>query len=448
MIGSVLILASFVAAQSGYDYWPSVSCNKQGTAFDSVWLANAGTSSAKILFQRNTNGTAPSDADGIQLPPYTLAGSTSSSLVQTTYIAPASVDTDDTSSTNPNCAAVWTTTYNFPSPNPSISIPICSVNGYASFPVGYYNGKLVQQGSEACVAVSRQLATYQGSSVMVVAVAFQQGETNVYGQIFLVSPSNGAVVTQSNVVQLSSKPSGQQLALGGIAGDDYGNFVVAYVRQNAVEQQPPNPNLYPSVLVVGFNYSTLFNSPPTLGFNEYQVVQLGTSNQPYSWCRVACYHGTAANNGGFVVAYSGPAITAMRYTTNWSSSPTLAAKVTYTGQQTFLPSSESQTAWWSIACQRDQPGNYVLNWASTASSTGENSYQLNSLYAKVVGDAGGAVYFLTDYEGNEYPPPPAAGTPCVALGDSSWGSKYQFDYCYFINAFSQLGSIRAVWGAF
>jgi hypothetical protein len=447
MISSVLLLASLVTMQTNHgDYWPSVSCNKQGTAFDSVWQTNTDTNAAGIYYQRNTNGTAPSDSNGTPLPPYSMPGSTSSLLPPTYYIAPAGVDTDDSSSSNPNFAAVWIVTYNFPSPAPSITIPICSVNGHASFPVGYYNGSLIQQGAEACVAVSRQLTTYGGQTVMVVAIAFQSGESNIYAQVFLVNPSTGGVVTQSTAVQLNSSPPGQP-ALGGIAGDDYGNFVVGYVRQNGAERQPPLQPVPPEVCVVGFNYQTLFNNPPTLGFGEYVVEQLPGPQQSYAWCRVACYHGTAANNGGFVVAYSGPAITAMRYTTNWSSAPTLAATVAYSEQQTGLPSSEPQTAWFSIACQRDEPGTYVLTWASQWSTAYEDLTQLNTLYAIVSGDEPGPVIFLTDYIGEEYPPPPWARTPSVALGDSAWGSNYQFDYCYSASNTST-AYIQAVWGAF
>jgi hypothetical protein len=430
---SVLLVASLATMQSGNDYWPSVSCNKQGTAFDSVWQ-NGGT----IYHQRNTNGTAPSDANGTALPSFSLPGSVSTSISAPTYMPPASVDTDD-SSTTPNFAVTWCVTSNFASPNPSITIPCCSVNGHSPFAVGYNtNTQSYVQAAEAWVAVSRQLATYNGEQVMVVSVASQYGLGTVYVQEFLVSPSNGTVVTQSNPVQVNSNPSGS-LALGGISGDDYGNFVVSYVRQSAEEGQ--HGQISAAVLVAGYNYKTIFNNPPTLGFGEYQVVQLVASDNPYTWCRVACYHGSSADSGGFVVAYSGPALTAYRFTTNWSSAPTFQKSVTYSGMETYLPSSESQTAWWHIACVRDTPGDYILTWGSTLPSP-PNSEQLNSLYGMVTNDVGGGVQYMTDYAGNEYNPPHCGLTPNVAVSDHSSGALFQVDYCY-SKSLATTGSITA-----
>ena len=341
MIGTcVLMLGSLITMQgNNLDYWPSVSCNKQGTVFDSVWVVNWGTASAKIYYQRNSYGTAPTDSGGVALPVYTVGGTVyGGTPLQPSTQPPAVVDTDDTSSTSPNFAAVWCALNNLPSTKPTV--PFCSVNGNNPFPVGYNaTTGLWSSATAAWVAVSRQLASYEGQSVMVVMVAFQSAN-NVYAQGFLVAPATGVVVgTPGNPVRVNlTQMNNYNVVLGGIAGDDYGNFVVAYTRQSGSSGTT-------GVFVTGFNYTSA-----TFGFQEF-AVSLFPGSQ-YAWSRVACYHGSSATSGGFVVGYND--MSAARYTTNWSRRPTLASSTNYYNNH-GLCQSLPQTAQWGIACHARYP---------------------------------------------------------------------------------------------
>ena len=296
MIANVLLFASLATMQSTPDYWPDVSCNMYGTVFDSVWEHNVNTSSPQIYHQRNTNGTGPSDSNATALPTYTLPGSTSNKIAESAFTPTATVDTDDSSRTNPNFAAAWCVSYT--TPESSITIPVCCVNGFEPFPVGSYEGTQ-QQATAAWVAVTRKLTMYNNQPAMAVVVAYQNARAYVYAQAFVVNPSNGAVFTQSAPAQVSASAEYIDIYLGGIAADDWGNFIVTYVEYDSPA----------SVYAAGFNYTTLFNNPPTLGLPQFQVASLGTTTD-YMFSRVACYHGSSEESGGFVIAWGGQEITA------------------------------------------------------------------------------------------------------------------------------------------
>ncbi len=433
MIGTfVLMLGSLLTTQSnGPDYWPSVSCNKQGTVFDSVWMHNY-QNSPVIYYERNAYKGAPSDGGGKLLPSYKVNGVVYSGTPNTpTDQPPASVDTDDSSSTAPNFAAVWCAQYTYPnSGNPTI--PFCTVNGYNPFPVGYNSstGSWVQ-GTTAWVAVTRQLTTYAGHTAMAVAVAFQNSFGAPYIQTFLVNPSTGVPYTQGNPVQAGGQ-SGQDLALGGISGDDYGNFVLTYVSGVGANGRSPW-----GVYLSGFHFAN-----DQFAFKDYAVTTYQNATD-YVWCRVACYHGTSATSGGFVVGYGD--LNASRYTTNWSSNPILAGTANFNNDG--LEQNESQTAWWGIACQRDAPGNYMLTWSGQLSTTyGENQEQINVLLGQVTADIASPLQYITDWGGNEYMHPAGYGlTPSVAVSDHAYGWLYQVDYCTSKNGTNPPGAVTGAY---
>jgi hypothetical protein len=429
----VLLLASLVTMQApspnSGDFFSYVSCNKQGTAFDSVWLNQGYVNNqnvVKILYSRNTNGTAPSDGNATVYAVNIAGGVETQTIQQPVQVPPAVVDTDDTSSTDPNFAVVWcaqpvpTPT----NPNPPV-LPYCSVNGRTPFTAG----NSTTQGSAACVAVSRQYQTLNGTSYMVVAIAFQDGLTPIYAQVFTFNSSTGAAGPSSSPVKIDY--GGQygsedgQLALGGIAGDDYGNFVVSYVRQATapVGNAPPVGHY-----VSGFNYANLINNS-TLGFREVQVDNNGSQ---YTYSRVACYHGTSATSGGFVVAlgHGSDQPTAQRYTTNWGTTTTLAATTTFNGNYS-MPDFATLYPWFQIGCVRNTPGNYTVTWCSPPGS-GMSSID-DVVYSSVSGDRAGAVTYLTDYmfiPGTCHPSAYAV-MPSFATSDSTAGPIYQFNYIYF-----------------
>ena len=298
---------------------------------------------------------------------------------------------------------------NLPTTKPTV--PFVSVNGHNPFPVGYNSTTSSwQTGNNAWVAVDRQLVTYDMERVMVVMVAFQATGNNVYAQGFLVDPSTGAVVgTPGNPVRVNlPQMKNYSIQLGGIAGDDNGNFVVSYTRQEGSSGTT-------GVFVAGFNYAS-----STFGFQEFSVSSFPGSQ--YAWSRVACYH-----SGGFVVGYND--MSAARYTTNWTSSPTLASRTNYYNNH-GLRQNEPQTAQWGIACERDTPGNYILTWVSQFSSGGEFQTQCNVVIGQVTGNALNAMQYITDYVGNEHQSPSNWGlTPSVAICDLSYGGVFQVDFC-------------------
>ena len=346
-VGSLLTLWQAPYPQTG-DYGTVVSCSKQGSACDSVWIEGY-PNPQHVYHQRNTNGTVPSDGNGVALPNYTVGGVVyGGPPVLTGPNPPCAVNTDDAQS--PNYAAVWVAVNNQDSGRPQI--PFCSVNGYNPFPVGKDTSLgLWRQASTAWVAVSRNYVTYNSGSYMAVAVAWLYNSGTVYAQVFLVTVQNGLVAHQGNPVALNTGRGSGLLQLGGIAGDDFGNFVVAYVRQ---QQQGMSNGV--GTFVSGFNGVTLVDHS-TLGFAEFYVA----SSSIYNYSRVACYHGTSATSGDFAVAWNGgDALTSAHYRTNWTSSPTLVVN-SMTSTPPLFPFQQTYTHWmFSIACVRNKPGNYVL----------------------------------------------------------------------------------------
>ena len=428
----LLVLASLVTTQpgpAGGDYNPVVSCNKQGTVFDSVWQEISG-GVTKNYHQRNTGSTAPSDSNGAAL----VTSSTNNvNLTNVAQVPPVVVDTDDTSSSNPNYAAVWCSQSTTSSCPPQPWLPHCTVNGNTSFTAGSSSC----QGTAACVAVMRQ---YWSGTNMAVAIAFQDGLGTVYAQVFEVSSSTGSVVSSGSPVVVSNVPGHMSqsgsIALGGIAGDDYGNFVVSYVRQTTAEGAPPT-----GTYVAGFTFSNLLTGS-TLGFQGVQVYSGASS---YTFCRVACYHGSSSTNGGFVVGIGHGSSTpsAQRYTTNWTSSPSLAATTTFGSYP--MPDFAVLYPWFQIACVRDTQGNYMVTWSTPYSSGSANAP--NVVHSMVSGDTAGAVTYVTEYVDSpcyDGGPPAFSVQPSVALSDSGAGPVFQLDYIYLSNVNPWTGVIKAV----
>ena len=218
------------------------------------------------------------------------------------------IDTDDTSSTSPNGAVTWCVQVT--EGQAQYSYAYCSVNRHTPFQVGIYQGTnppSPQQANNSWVALSRQYGTHGGEQVIIVAVAFNyfvvpSGNPAVYGQVFYVSPSTGQPVASTSPMVLNGWMNSMYHvagtnAIGGIAGDDYGNFVVAYIRQYVTAYSNP----------VG-TYASTITSAATPGVIE---AKLSSNGSQYTWSRVACYHGSSSTSGGFVVAASPAMITSI-----------------------------------------------------------------------------------------------------------------------------------------
>lgn len=434
MTSSIILLASLMTAQpevpSDGDHWPVTSCNKQGTVFDTVWYDVGSSGSTTVYHQRTASGGTLSDSSATALASYSPSPP---NLVQPNPLGPAVVvDTDDSSSTDPNYAVAWCVSEPPNPPPPISSYPVCSVNGNTPFTVG--NGL---EATSVWVAVCRKLVTYQGSSVMAVAVVFEAGY--IYAQVFLVNPSTGQPVASSTPALIvwggSYGSSWGTLNLGGVAGDDYGNFVATYVRQATAEQSGPL-----GIFAWGFNYQALLAGTSvnllngqSLQHNHDAEFLVSTQGNTFTYSRVACYHGTSATNGGFVVAYggnlsnSGPAILVQRYTTNWSSSATLVAGPVSVQGGDQIPGDVSYAAW-MMACARDTPGTYAVSWVSSY----QQIHTANVVYATVVGDRANAPIYVTtyvDYPGTDTPT--AFGLwPAMAVGDISQGGHALIPYVY------------------
>jgi hypothetical protein len=406
---------------------PVVSCNKQGTVFNTSWINGfTNASSAQVVL----NGTVIW---------------TASPTAQLIYPADAPAcpsDTDDTSSTDPNCAVSWAVTVTVG--QAQYNYPFCSVNGQAPFQVGIYPGSNPPQplqANNAYVALRRTAYTYEGQSVIVVAVAFNefspQADCPVYGQVFYVDPSTGQPVSggssspmilNSWLVNPITNPNNYHeagtLAIGGISGDDYGNFVVSYVRQYLTEYSNP----------VGIYVSTITPSA-TPGVIEALV---SSPASQYCWSRVACYHGSSAIQGGFVVAATpngNDYINTYRCTTNWSNSaPVVATNYTSNANSTYqFPG--TQSSWqFSIACERDTQGNYMVTWPTIYdpppyNNDPDNIGVNNIAYQLFSGDSTGSVIQLTyyygthSYYGGNTPPPDSGNQPSVAVCDKSYGGN-------------------------
>jgi hypothetical protein len=444
MTGTILFLAALTTAQvsepSGGDLWPTSSCNKQGTAFDVVW--QTASSSGNIVYhQRGSAGFVPSDGAATVLSSY---GTTGTTLIVPAFAPAIVVDTDDTS-TSPNYAAVWC--ISVPPPANPQYYPLVSVNGHAPFPVG--NGITA---TNAYVAVSRQLQSYEGTTGMAVAVVF--GEGPVYAQVFMVTPSTGQPFASSAPIYICSggtyNGSYGQIALGGVAGDDFGNFVAVYVRQYEQEQSPLT-----GVYAWGLNYLGVLGGSKTNLLNgltpSYETrqgygttgtyvdaeFQVSGSGSEYTWSRIACYHGSSVTNGGFVAAHGGDGISCQRYTTNWTNTTNTAGSgvtVSPNPQNYYFITQQAGYPQWSLACTRDTPGTYVVSWSTDLPYYGDNFTQ-NIMYATVTKDANVTWTFTTDYGvySGTYVPVAFALYPWVAASDLSYGGASLIAWIYASN---------------
>jgi hypothetical protein len=413
-------------------YTPIVSCNKQGSVYNSVWVNNFNPStSAQIVVNGSTLWTASSTA----------------SLCIPAFAPACAIDTDDTSNPGPNYAVTWCVVLT--EGQSQYLYAYCSVNGHAPFQVGVYQGvnpPPAQQANNSYVALRRTPYTVGGQTVIVVAVAFNffvvpQADCPIYGQVFYVSPSTGQPIAggSSNPMVLNgwlSNPNNYQsagdLAIGGIAGDDYGNFAVSYVRQYVTEYSNP----------VGIYASTITPSA-TPGVIE---ARLSTAGSQYCWSRIACYHGASSTSGGFVVAATPNGngyINTYRCTTNWTSSASVVAtNVTSSGNATYQFPGTPDCWQFSIACERDTPGNYMLTWPTSYvpqqyQNDEWNQGANNIAYELFASDTAQPVVMLTSYYGTvgsyfqgspQYPPPDWGDQPSVAVADHSYGGGAQIDW--------------------
>jgi hypothetical protein len=441
MTGTILLLAALTTTQAQpYDTWPTSSCNKQGTAFDVVW-PTISTSGSILNHQRIGSGGVLSDSKATVLASY---GTTGTTLVVPAFAPAIVVDTDDTS-TGPNFAAVWCVSVPPPA-NPQY-YPVVSVNGHAPFTVG---GGITA--SNAYVGVSRQLQSYEGQTGMAVAVVFGGGP--VYAQIFMVNPTTGQPFASSAPIFICSggtyNGSYGTIALGGVAGDDFGNFVAVYVRQGAQEYSP-NAGVYAWGLnylgVLGGSKTNLLNGlTPSYetrqgyGYTGTYVdaeFQVSSTGSEYIWSRVACYHGSSVTNGGFVAAYGGDGIDCQRFTTNWYNTTSTAGGVVtvspgpdnyyFITQQAYYPR-------WSLACTRDTPGTYVVSWSTDLPPAADLDTQ-NIMYCTVTNDGNPNWIFTTNYGvySGTYTPVAYCYFPWVAASDLSYGGISLIAWIYAAN---------------
>ena len=416
----VLLLGSLVATGvpqgpgSGSSS-PSVSCNKQGTVFNSAWVNNFNNPAAAQIV---VNGTV------------LWTASSTASLIEPGFMPMCDIDTDDTSSTSPNGAVTWCVQVT--EGQAQYSYAYCSVNRHTPFQVGIYQGTnppSPQQANNSWVALSRQYGTHGGEQVIIVAVAFNyfvvpSGNCAVYGQVFYVSPSTGQPVASTSPMVLNGWMNSMYHvagtnAIGGIAGDDYGNFVVAYIRQYVTAYSNP----------VG-TYASTITSAATPGVIE---AKLSSNGSQYTWSRVACYHGSSSTSGGFVVAAcaGNDYVNTYRCTTNWSSSIAVAAtNYTSFGNTNYQFPGTPDDWQFDVACERDATGNYIVTWVTSNNPGGYGNQAANNIaYELFSSDTAQPVVMLTSYYGSGNNTPPDWGDlPSVAVGDHSFGGHGRIDW--------------------